>query len=173
MAEVLGSSLWLVGGALAAGAVLRVLFGIYKAFADKQAIRLDWFRILIELIAALVFGGASIIVMYSLGWIKPVATTIVALVGGFGGPDLVNTLAKHLGTKFIAPKVTKELPSTLSPRLQKAIDYVASTGSITNDQYQKLTGVSHRTAVRDLEELVKKDLLVREGTKRGARYKAA
>ena len=52
----------------------------------------------------------------------------------------------------------------LSPRQQKAVDYVKENGSINNSIYQKLTGVSKRTATNDLAELVQKLVLEKSGS---------
>ncbi|HLW03546.1 MAG TPA: helix-turn-helix domain-containing protein [Ktedonobacterales bacterium] len=48
--------------------------------------------------------------------------------------------------------------------------YVHEHGSITNQQYRELTGVSDRTALRDLEALVMRGALRTLGKRRGRRY---
>ncbi|MCX7993352.1 MAG: helix-turn-helix domain-containing protein [Fimbriimonadales bacterium] len=60
----------------------------------------------------------------------------------------------------------------LNERQIKAVEYVKAHGSITNSQYQSLTGVSKATATRDLEQLVERGLLVKIGiTGRGTAYR--
>ena len=51
------------------------------------------------------------------------------------------------------------------------IDHVVNYNSITNREYQKLTGVSRRTATTGLADLVKKGIFVRMGEgKRDLKY---
>lgn len=47
----------------------------------------------------------------------------------------------------------------LNQRQVKAIQYIKDNGQITNADYQKITGISRRTALRDLQELVEKQLI--------------
>lgn len=55
----------------------------------------------------------------------------------------------------------------LSERQLKAISYLKEEGSITNSAYQKVTGVSKRTATRELNDLILKEILISEGGLRG------
>lgn len=48
--------------------------------------------------------------------------------------------------------------------------HVKKAGKITNSEYQDIVGVTRKTASRDLDRLVKKGVLERVGTKRGAHY---
>ena len=63
--------------------------------------------------------------------------------------------------------------SELGKRQAKAIVYVSKYGRITNDEYQKLTKCSDRTATNDLKEMVRKKVLRAEGRGRGTYYAAA
>lgn len=71
-------------------------------------------------------------------------------------------------------KIKKERHSThLSDRMEKAIHYFGVSKKhtkITNDIYQKLTGVSDATATRDLDKLEELGLVVQKGKKRGVYY---
>jgi ATP-dependent DNA helicase RecG len=59
----------------------------------------------------------------------------------------------------------------LNERQQKAVHHVKTTGKITNQELRKLTGVVIRTASRDLEDLVRKGVLVKMGkTGRSTHY---
>lgn len=58
----------------------------------------------------------------------------------------------------------------LSDRQTEAVTYVKAHGRITNSEYQALAGVIRKTAARDLDDLVTKDILERIGLKRGAHY---
>lgn len=60
----------------------------------------------------------------------------------------------------------------LSERQLLAIGYIKDHGSISNMEYRTITGVSNRTALRDLKELIQKEILVSEGgTRRGIIYR--
>lgn len=54
----------------------------------------------------------------------------------------------------------------LNVRQVKAVMYVKKNGKITNSDYQELNDVSERTALRDLEALIKKEVLMKKGEKR-------
>lgn len=59
----------------------------------------------------------------------------------------------------------------LNDRQIRAVMYVKDKGSINNKTYQELTGVSKPTATRDLEDMVRRGVLVKEGrTGRGTSY---
>ena len=51
--------------------------------------------------------------------------------------------------------------------------YLKEKGKITNSEYQQITDTSARTAVRDLETLVTKDIFRRKGQRKGAFYELA
>ena len=53
---------------------------------------------------------------------------------------------------------------SLSDKQKAAITYVKVNGSITNRAYRELSGMTIRTASRDLDDLVSKDVLVKVGT---------
>jgi len=81
-----------------------------------------------------------------------------------------------LTTTSIRHKVYK-LEKDLHPRqlkvMNRLIDYELKDGfqgGLTNSKYQKMAKVSDRTALRDLEGLVKMKLLSKEGEKKASRY---
>lgn len=53
----------------------------------------------------------------------------------------------------------------LNDRQLKAINYLKEHNKITNGEYQSLTGCSRNTASRDLNELVKNDLILSSSQK--------
>jgi ATP-dependent DNA helicase RecG len=61
----------------------------------------------------------------------------------------------------------------LNPRQRRAITAIKTERRLTNAGYQKLTGATRPTAQRDLEDLVKKGVLVATGAGRGSAYEAA
>ena len=58
----------------------------------------------------------------------------------------------------------------LSERKLKVIEFLKEKGSITNKEYQSLGGITDRTALRDLDDLVSKGLIRKQGKKKGTRY---
>jgi predicted HTH transcriptional regulator len=61
---------------------------------------------------------------------------------------------------LIQPKVPEQdISDEREERLRKAMEYVQEHGSITNKVYRELTGVSDRTAHRDLELLLERGRL--------------
>ena len=58
----------------------------------------------------------------------------------------------------------------LSPRQQKAVDYIQENGSISSRVYQELTNVSKRTATNDLREMVNNQLLKQIGISKNITY---
>jgi len=60
----------------------------------------------------------------------------------------------------------------LNERQIQAVMYVKEKGKITNQEFQRVLGVSKRTATNDLENLVQKDVLEKVGTRgKGTFYK--
>lgn len=58
----------------------------------------------------------------------------------------------------------------LSDRQLKAVEFIKQNGKVTNSQYQKLLNVSDRTALRDLDNLVSKEILIKKGQKKSTHY---
>lgn len=58
----------------------------------------------------------------------------------------------------------------LTERQRRAVEYVRAKGRITNREYVELTGVSSRTATRDLIDLVKKGILRQHGRGKGSYF---
>ena len=78
-----------------------------------------------------------------------------------------------LTVKFYKDIYTKEnlRKMGLNERQIKAVRYVKEKGKITNKEYQELNKVSKRTTSRDLEKLVKMDIVIQIGiTGRGTEY---
>ena len=59
----------------------------------------------------------------------------------------------------------------LNERQRKILEYLAANGRCTNRHYIEMTGASERTGLRDLQELMSKGKIVREGKRRGAVYR--
>jgi ATP-dependent DNA helicase RecG len=63
------------------------------------------------------------------------------------------------------------LNSSLNERQLKAISFVKANNKISNSDYKSLNNTSDRTALRDLEELVKSGYFIKIGEKKGTYYK--
>jgi ATP-dependent DNA helicase RecG len=59
----------------------------------------------------------------------------------------------------------------LNERKIKAVLYVKENGKITNGEYQEINEISERTASRDLEELMNKEIFTREGGGKNTYYR--
>lgn len=59
----------------------------------------------------------------------------------------------------------------LNERQAKGLELLRKASSMTNTEYRKTTGAIAKTAARDLDELVEKGILRREGAGRGVRYR--
>jgi predicted HTH transcriptional regulator len=70
---------------------------------------------------------------------------------------------------WLTEEVLAELD--LNNRQMQAVEHVKSHERITNAEYQRVTGAPQRTATRDLNELVQKNVLKLEGKGRGAQYR--
>jgi ATP-dependent DNA helicase RecG len=69
---------------------------------------------------------------------------------------------------WLTPKVIAELD--INHRQVQAVAHVRKVGRITNSEYQQLTGATRKTAARDLDSLVAKNIFIRVGEKRGSYY---
>jgi ATP-dependent DNA helicase RecG len=74
------------------------------------------------------------------------------------GPHFVVTLWRDWLTETVIDMLK------LNDRQKKAIFFIKQNGSITNKQYQKLTKITDRTALRDIKELINKKVLHKIGT---------
>lgn len=63
-----------------------------------------------------------------------------------------------------------EIEIELSSRQKKAIEYVKRKSAITNKEYRKINSISKRISLMELNQLVKKNILVRKGRGRSVYY---
>ncbi|MDJ0973383.1 MAG: sigma 54-interacting transcriptional regulator [Planctomycetota bacterium] len=88
------------------------------------------------------------------------------------GPEHLQFDAMH------APEASSLTPRSapqdqLNARQRALLEYLARNGRATNRTYYEMTGTSPRTALRDLQDLMNRGLIVREGKRRGAVYRLA
>ncbi|MFM8387048.1 MAG: sigma 54-interacting transcriptional regulator [Planctomycetia bacterium] len=88
------------------------------------------------------------------------------------GPEHLQLDAGRAGeASGLAPRAAPR--DGLSERQRKLLDHLALHGRATNADYQALSGTSARTGLRDLQDLIDRGLIVREGRRRGATYRLA
>ena len=64
-----------------------------------------------------------------------------------------------------------EVMRKLNNRQARLIGHLQAHGTVTNKEYMEMMGISARTGLRDLQELIKLALVVRIGSRRSAVYK--
>ncbi|MGC8719204.1 MAG: sigma 54-interacting transcriptional regulator [Thermodesulforhabdaceae bacterium] len=64
----------------------------------------------------------------------------------------------------------QQVPSFLSPRQVKGIEFIRKHGYITNKYYAEINKISSRHALRDLDDLISQGYVIRIGQGRSARY---
>ncbi len=63
-----------------------------------------------------------------------------------------------------------EAGAGLNPRQRGALEYLKGHTHITSGEYAEMAKVNPRTAYRDLQEMVERELLVMHGERKGCRY---
>jgi len=72
---------------------------------------------------------------------------------------------KHLSTAELLAIIMR-----VGTRQKKAVDYIKKKGKITSREYRKITGIGKVYAVRELNELVQRKILIKKGKGRGIHY---
>ena len=83
------------------------------------------------------------------------------------GGEFVVTLWRDRLTEAVIAKLG------LNERQKKVLVHLREVGRITNADYQRVSGATRKTSMRDLTDLVKRGLLERTGTRKGAYYRFA
>jgi ATP-dependent DNA helicase RecG len=71
---------------------------------------------------------------------------------------------------IVAPVADESARWGLNERQARALAYLKTYGQITRSEYCELTGVQKSTAHQDLQDMVLKGMIVRQGKGRGVRY---
>ena len=122
-----------------------------------------------NLLIADVCFKAGYIDAWGSGTLKIISTCKEA---GLPDPEIIEQDGGILVTLFKNKYNADQLQKLgLNERQIKAVLYVVENGSITNSQYQQVCNTSERTALRDLEELTGKGVLIKTGLKKGTSYK--
>ena len=65
----------------------------------------------------------------------------------------------------------EEIMKDLNHRQARLIAHLKTHGAVTNREYIEMMGVSSRTGLRDLNELIERGVIVRLGSRRAAVYR--
>lgn len=109
-------------------------------------------------------------------YIEKAGSGILDMIGLCRDADLPAPEFRQDGGMFVQTLRRNVLTSVkmdelgLSNRQRMAISRVIEQGLLTNADYQELTDASRTTARRDLEDLTKKGVLLRQGQGRGSHY---
>lgn len=118
--------------------------------------------------------------MYDIGYIEKFGSGIFKIremCEENGNPPPEYETDKHstvLTFKALEPQVTVEQSKEmldLNDRQLKALDYARSHGSISSGELMRITKVTRRTAIRDLNDMVDKGYLIVAGAGRSRRYR--
>lgn len=101
----------------------------------------------------------------------PPATAAVAVRTATEHPPDASAVAAEASAQRPAPRPSPAELESLEGRLRELYELALQRGSITSEQHQQHAGVSARTSLRDLQNLVKIGLLQRIGSRRGAYYR--
>jgi ATP-dependent DNA helicase RecG len=86
-------------------------------------------------------------------------------------PKIVSDEFSVLVTLFSTKEKFEKRTSELNERQKKAIEYTRKKGKITNSEYQKINKTIKKTSTRDIQDLVRREILFRKGrTGRGVYY---
>lgn len=161
----------------AIGALMRALFGLYKAYNNTVDIRrfsFNWRRVILEVCVSIILGTFGVIVITEGGGMGlTFGFRALALIGGLFGPDILTFITKKVGiTKAFDIKFTDEqvLLADLNSRQINAMRYIRDNGKITTSIYQKINQTSAVTAKRDLSQLVMKEKVKRMGRGKSTYY---
>ncbi|MBI4448666.1 hypothetical protein HY641_01405 [Candidatus Woesearchaeota archaeon] len=97
------------------GAIIRVLFGLRKAY-DKKRFRVDWMRVLIELISSMLFGGFALYALVSVGMARFALSPAAGAIAGLLGADLLNSLAKRVSQRTLSVDLSPKKSLHARPR---------------------------------------------------------
>jgi len=155
------------------GSVVRVGLAAYLKYEKDGFFTPSWKRIGIEMGCAASFGSIGAWLIAQLGTIPALAmvgTTVLVFVGGLVGPHLLIKAVEELGAEKLFEDISVTAPSNLPGRQQKALDHARAYSEITNRAYRAINAVSDSTAEHDLNKLVGRGLLKRQGSTKGTRY---
>ena len=92
--------------------------------------------------------------------------------------DMVHNICSSNAFSILMDILADEIRASSSAQglggnMRQVLDYVQEHGAITRPETEKLLGVSASTASRLLKEMIKNDLLIRQGKARNIKYVSA
>jgi len=142
------------------GGIIRVLIGFAKSYEYGFVPQRAW----LSLILAALSGALAAILIAE--------DPKVAVIAGLGGPDMVEALWRGLARRVAggayAAATAGAVPIWVTNRQMKGLAIARRKGGITVKQYAEETGISLRTAERDVSSLTKAGYLVVKGRGRAA-----
>ena len=69
------------------------------------------------------------------------------------------------------PVDAQDARTGLNERQRELLELISRKGRATSREYCEAAGLSRRTALRDLQELMQRGLIVREGSRKAAVYR--
>jgi hypothetical protein len=161
----------------AIGAMMRALFGLYKAYNNTADIRMfsfNWRRVMLEVCVSIILGTFGVVIITEAGGMGlSFGSKSLALLGGLFGPDILTFITKKIGiTKAFDIKFTDEQVelAAFNPRQANAMKYLKDNGRITNTIYQRLNHTTHSIAAKDLAQMVTMKKLEKSGIGKATCY---
>jgi len=148
------------------GAVMRILWAVWKAEESVLNIRLSGKRLVFEFLVSFLFGIFGGQLVTDLGLFK-VGINLATIVSSLIGANVVDVIAKKFGfTKKMEAIVSdQQITSGLNFREANAMEFVKINRTITNMLYQKINSTTHDIAKHELDFLVQCRKLRRMGTR--------
>jgi len=157
-----------------AGSVVRLSWGIYKAYSSMPFPEFSLKRMAVEMLVGVVFGAFGGAMLQEMGALK-MAIGVGTVASSLLGPNVIELITKKFGwSKKIDIVVTEQQlqMADLNMRQIAAMQYAKDKGKITNNEYQHINGVTHDVAKYELAALVAKKRMMRTGKTKDVFYVA-
>jgi len=143
------------------GGIVRTLLGWAKAYEEGYQLQRAWFTLLLSSLCGVM---AAVLIADD---------PKIAIIAGIGGSDLIEALWRGLARRAAGGVYATSAgvaPIWITQRQMTALQKARSKGKLTIAEYQELTGMSKRTAQRDIDSLVSAGYLQAKGRGKGTYY---
>ncbi|MFH0830320.1 MAG: hypothetical protein V1887_04130 [Candidatus Aenigmatarchaeota archaeon] len=143
------------------GGIIRTLLGWAKAYEQNFQVQRAWFGLVVSALS-----GAIAAVLIA-------DDPKIAVIAGIGGSDIVEALWKGLARRTAGGVYATNAgvaPIWITARQMKAVQQAREKGRLTISEYQVISGMSKRTAQRDIDSLVDAGYLKAKGKGKGSYY---
>jgi uncharacterized membrane protein YsdA (DUF1294 family) len=154
------------------GALMRVIYGIYKAYASYLDIKVSKKRLAIEFVMSVWFGfvGGAFLTESK---VITLGINLGTFVSSVLGANVVDLIVKKFGfskkMEVIVSDQQLRFPEFNSREIN-AIGFVKKEGKITNKIYERINSASRDVARHELGSLANKKMLKRVGKNKGTYY---